>query len=131
MENDMDETRTVLGLGWPTRPLAVLAVALSTSAVADVLDVMRGELERSRQVLVEQPTPIYYLSYEITEDKVVSVDSAFGALTGWNESQTRGLDIDSAGRRPGFRQHPGTAVAARRVWQLRGDCPGAFGRRRA
>ena len=72
-----------------------LAVVLSCGlAAADVLDVMREELQRSEQALGEQPTPIYYLSYEITEDKSVAVNSAFGALTGWNENDTRGLDID-------------------------------------
>ena len=49
---------------------------------------MRGELDRSHQVFSEQPTPIYYLSYEITEDKTASVNGAFGALTGWNEAET-------------------------------------------
>jgi len=60
-----------------------LAVALfATSALADVLDVMRGELERSHQVLSDQKMPIYYLSYEITEDKTASVNGSFGAVTG-------------------------------------------------
>ena len=83
--------------------LGVLGVALiAGSGFADVLDVMREELERSRDVLVEQPTPVYYLSYEITEDKSVAVNSAFGALAGWNENETRGLDIDLRVGSPDF-----------------------------
>ena len=83
--------------------LGVLGAALfASSAFADVLDVMREELERSRDVLVEQPTPVYYLSYEITEDKSVAVNSAFGALTGWNENESRGLDIDLRVGSPNF-----------------------------
>lgn len=83
--------------------LGVLGAALfAGSAYADVLDVMREELERSRDVLVEQPTPVYYLSYEITEDKSVAVNSAFGALTGWNENESRGLDIDLRVGSPDF-----------------------------
>ena len=83
--------------------LGALGVALiAGSGFADVLDVMREELERSRDVLVEQPTPVYYLSYEITEDKSVAVNSAFGALTGWNENETRGLDIDLRVGSPDF-----------------------------
>ena len=104
----MDTGRTAIGFGFVScgasrLAIGVVAVALfAGSAFADVLDVMRGELERSRQVLTEQPTPIYYLSYEITEDKTVSVNGAFGALTGWNENETRGLDIDLRVGSPDF-----------------------------
>ncbi len=73
---------------------AALALLVAEQAPADVLDVMREELERSRKVLVEQPTPIYYLSYEITEDRSVTVGGAFGALSRWSEGESRALDID-------------------------------------
>ena len=83
------------GFARPRLGVAALAVSLcATSGGANVLDVMREELERSRKVLAEQPTPVYYLSYEITEDKSAAVNSAFGALTGWSENESRGLDID-------------------------------------
>ncbi len=73
---------------------AVATLLLAGQAAAGVLEVMREELERSREVLSEQPTPAYYLSYEITEDKTVSVGGAFGSLTqGW-ESVRRSLDVD-------------------------------------
>jgi len=87
----MDHCRPGFG-----RFAAVLAFALvAASPSADpVLDVMREELERSHAALVEEPTPIYYLSYEITEDKAATVGGSFGALMGWSESETRGLDID-------------------------------------
>ena len=78
------------------------AVLLFNQASAGVLDVMGEELERSRAVLAEQPTPIYYMSYEITGDKSVAVSSAFGALTGWSETETRGLDIDLRVGSPAF-----------------------------
>ena len=45
---------------------AVLLVVAGGQAWAGVLDVMREELQRSHAVLAEQPTPVYYLSYEIT-----------------------------------------------------------------
>ncbi|MCY4060677.1 MAG: metallopeptidase TldD-related protein [Gammaproteobacteria bacterium] len=101
----MDTTRTAVGLGWLGSHLAtpVLAVALfATSAFADVLDVMRGELERSHRVLSDEPTPIYYLSYEITEDKTATVSGTFGALTGWSENESRGLDVDLRVGSPDF-----------------------------
>lgn len=75
--------------------VASLAILLFAGQVAaDVLDVMRDELERSREVLTQQPTPVYYLSYEITEDRTVTVEGAFGSMTRWWESEGRGLDID-------------------------------------
>ena len=97
-KTDMERTRTEHLLSpWNTAcvSLSVLVVAaFNCSAVADVLDVMSEELERSRAAFVEQPTPIYYLSYEITEVKSASASGAFGALTGWTENDARSLDID-------------------------------------
>ena len=83
----------------PGRPIgraiaAALLVVAGGQAWAGVLDVMREELERSHAVLTEQPTPVYYLSYEITEGKSMAVNGSFGALSRWNERESRGLDID-------------------------------------
>ena len=83
----------------PTRATVTGAVAAAlllfgSGAQATVLDIMRDELERSHAVLAEQPTPVYYLSYEVTEDKSVSVNGSFGALIRWNANESRGLDID-------------------------------------
>ena len=72
--------------------LAILLFA--GQAAADVLDVMREELERSQGILAQQPTPAYYLSYEITEDDTVTVGGEFGSLTRWWEGVRRSLDID-------------------------------------
>ena len=85
--------------GRPARATVMGAVAAAlllfgSGAQAAVLDIMRGELERSHTVLAEQPTPVYYLSYEVTEDKLVSVNGSFGALIRWNANESRGLDID-------------------------------------
>lgn len=77
------------------RFLATLGMAwLALAAWPDTLETMESELRRSLEVLAEQPDPVYFLSYEITEDKVVSVYGSFGAVGGWNESEQRGLDID-------------------------------------
>ena len=59
-----------------------------------VLDAMKAELNRSMQTLKSQPTPPYFLSYEITESRGVSVSSAFGALTSSGDYCRRILDID-------------------------------------
>ena len=77
------------------RTLVAAAILLfAGQAAADVLDVMRAELERSREVLAQQPTPAYYLSYEITEDQSVTVTGTFGSLAQSWESMRRNLDID-------------------------------------
>ena len=73
---------------------AVAILLFAGQAAGDVLDVMREELERSRGVLAQQPTPAYYLSYEITEDKTATVGGEFGSLTRWREGVRRSLDID-------------------------------------
>lgn len=89
----MHRVRPIGRRGW--RGGALLAAVLAGAAgAAEVLDTMSSELERSLEVLSEQPDPVYFLSYEITEDKVASVYGSFGALTGWSESEQRGLDID-------------------------------------
>ncbi len=76
------------------RVVSVAILLFAGQVAADVLDVMHEELDRSREVLAQQPTPVYYLSYEITEDKTVTVEGAFGSLTRWWEGEARGLDID-------------------------------------
>ena len=75
--------------------LAALAVAAApASSQSTVLEAMKAELDRSMAVLGEQEVPPYFLSYEITESRGVSVGASFGALTGANESRQRLLDID-------------------------------------
>ena len=71
-------------------------VLFPASAVAEsgVLAAMKAELDRSMEVLGEQPVPPYFLSYEITETKGMSASSQFGALVSSNESRRRVLDID-------------------------------------
>ena len=59
-----------------------------------VLEAMKAELERSMQTLKGQPTPPYFLSYEITEDAVVGVTGSFGKIETSTESRHRQLDID-------------------------------------
>ena len=59
-----------------------------------VLDTMATELDRSFQALQEQDEPPYFLSYEITQDEVISINGAFGQVTGSEQSVNRILDID-------------------------------------
>ncbi len=79
------------GLAW-----CLLATLLPSSAHAGegVLDAMRGELARSLEVLSEQDTPAYFLSYEISEERNVTIAASFGGVTARVERERRFLDID-------------------------------------
>ena len=94
MDKTMGPPRTAPARATVECAVAAAVLLFGGGAQATVLDVMRDELQRSHAVLAEQPTPVYYLSYEITEDKLVSVGGSFGALTRWSANESRGLDID-------------------------------------
>lgn len=77
--------------------ISLCGIALAAAPAAGqsiVLDAMKAELDRSMELLGEEETPPYFLSYEMTERRSVSVAASFGALTGTNESHERLLDID-------------------------------------
>ena len=81
----------------PRKSAAILvaAIGLATPLHGDAtLETMASELDRSMKVFADEPTPVYYLSYEVTEDRAVSVNGAFGSVTGWSENENRVLDID-------------------------------------
>ncbi len=84
----------------PVLVLACLASSVATTAAeipkhaTPVLAAMRAELEHSTTAFKSQPQPPYFLSYEITENRRVGVNSSFGALMASTESTTRVLDID-------------------------------------
>ncbi|PYV20963.1 MAG: hypothetical protein DMG27_21850, partial [Acidobacteria bacterium] len=59
-----------------------------------VLGAMKAELSRSLSSLGKQPEPPYFLSYEITETRSVSVAGSFGKLTASDENRRRQLNID-------------------------------------
>jgi len=70
-------------------------VARAQGAVASpVLQAMKAELARSIGTFKTQPTPPYFLSYEITDDRTVSVNSSFGKITSSTSGHNRQLDID-------------------------------------
>lgn len=69
-------------------------LAPSARAGDAVLDALREELDRSLEVLSEQDTPAYFLSYEISEERNVSIGASFGGVTARVERERRYLDID-------------------------------------
>lgn len=59
-----------------------------------LLQAMKDELDHSLEALRKQPTPPYFLSYEITEMQNVGVSGAFGVLTRSSRARRRQLDLD-------------------------------------
>ena len=79
---------------------ALLVTAIPIRAQAPAVDAMpvlkalRGELERSIATFAKQPTPVYYLSYEVTETRRVGLQASFGTVTGRSDGESRLVDID-------------------------------------
>lgn len=77
--------------------ISLCGIALAAAPAAGqsgVLDAMKAELDRSMELLGEEETPPYFLSYEISESRSASASASFGALTGSDERHERLLDID-------------------------------------
>jgi TldD protein len=76
--------------------LAFLSPVLKAQDVdsAAILAAMKAELARSQQTFKGQPVQPYFLSYEITDDQVVSVTGVFGKLQTSRQSRSGQLDID-------------------------------------
>jgi TldD protein len=75
--------------------LGVPGLASSQPVPADpILTAMQAELGRMAQALGKTPVPVYFLSYQLTDDQAVQVSASFGALTGSQERNERTLDVD-------------------------------------
>jgi len=74
----------------------LLGISLhSQSNPSPVLAAMKAELTRSMDQLKKQPTPPYFLSYEIIETESTTVAGSFGTLLASNPpSRSRSLGID-------------------------------------
>ncbi len=59
-----------------------------------VLATMQQELERSFANLKKTPTPPYFMSYQLTDNRSMQVSTSFGALVNSSEQKTRYLDLD-------------------------------------
>jgi len=78
--------------------LLLLPVALvrpQAAARSAMLDAMKAELARSIGQFKKQPTPPYFLSYEVTETESAGANGSFGTLTSSSPvSRRRSLGID-------------------------------------
>ena len=84
----------------PRTALAIVALSVGThiggaqtAASAPMLSTMHDELERNFSALKSQPTPPYFLSYEITDTRTATVSTGFGALESSGERHSRQLDV--------------------------------------
>lgn len=83
------------GLLFPVLLVTASVLAAHPAAGATpVLEAMKQELQRSVDTLSKQPTPLYYLSYEITESVRVSLAASFGHFSGSSQGRRRLADID-------------------------------------
>ena len=83
------------GLLFPT--LLVAASILAGHPVrgaTPVLDAMKQELQRSVDTLSKQPTPLFFLSYEVTGNRRYSVRASFGNVIGSSEAENAVVDVD-------------------------------------
>ncbi|MEZ4404392.1 MAG: metallopeptidase TldD-related protein [Kofleriaceae bacterium] len=64
------------------------------AARSPLLDVMVAENQRWMATLRKQPTPAYFLAYQIVEQRVVSLDAEGGALVGDADDTDRILDVE-------------------------------------
>ena len=83
------------GILFPT--LLVAASILAGHPVrgaTPVLDAMKEELQRSVETFSKQPTPLYYLSYEVTGNRRYWVRASFGNVIGSSEAENAVADVD-------------------------------------
>jgi TldD protein len=71
-----------------------LSLCAQKDSADSVLAAMQQELTRSIQNLKKTPTPPYFLSYQLTDNRGIQVSASFGALTGSSDQTTRLLDLD-------------------------------------
>ena len=73
---------------------ATALLGQAQTAATPVLSALQAELDRSMATLKSQPTPPYFLSYEVTDTHSVDVSGSFGTLARSGESRRRNVDID-------------------------------------
>src|SRR5271167_3364569 len=59
-----------------------------------VLSGLQHELRRSFDNLKKQPVPVYFLAYQLTDNRAIKVSTSFGALISSTDLRTRLLDVD-------------------------------------
>jgi len=74
--------------------IAVLLLPAVATAQDKLIDVMADELQREMRDLQEQETPPYFMSYMVGDVHTTSIRASFGALTQFDESDSRILTVE-------------------------------------
>jgi len=77
-------------------PLSVSHAANAAENVSSdpVLSGLQQEMRRSFDNLKKPPVPVYFLAYQLTDNRAVRVSASFGALLSSADLRTRLLDVD-------------------------------------
>lgn len=78
----------------PLLLLVALGARAQQAASDPVLATLQQELTRSYRNLAKAPTPTYFLSYQLTDNRAIQIGGSFGALTSSRDERTRVLDVD-------------------------------------
>jgi predicted Zn-dependent protease len=73
--------------------LSLSFCALPSLAQDKLINILNDELQREIQVLKQQETPAYYISYRVDEVTGYSINTSFGAITYADESKSRYLTV--------------------------------------
>jgi len=58
-----------------------------------LIDILNEEVQREMQVLKQQETPAYYISYRVDEMAGYSINTSFGALTYSDDNKAKYLTV--------------------------------------
>jgi len=86
----------VLSFTLAPSPYPLFPVAYAQDAKTDVLlNAMTAELERSYEKLKNaEKAPLYYIGYEVYDERQYGADAVAGAVSGENDSYGRDFDVD-------------------------------------
>jgi TldD protein len=78
----------------PLRLDALRPPPAGTAKPAPILDAMTAELARSMAALKGHADPPYFASYEVTDERRVHIEAAFGALEHSSDTRWQWVDVD-------------------------------------
>ena len=79
---------------YPLLIFMILSLPAMARAQDRLLDVMGDELQREMKVLTTQDTPLYFMSYTVSDVHNTVVSASFGSLTDSDDSNNRILTVE-------------------------------------
>jgi predicted Zn-dependent protease len=86
--------RSVKKILWRLLLVLLSSIAASAQPADPLLTVLQQELNRSFANFKKLPTPVYFLSYQLTDNHAFNISASFGALVSSTDQKTRVLDVD-------------------------------------